>query len=77
MISQITHYSSNRNNSTRQGLFEVLILDAEHLLSESQVVARELADRGATHELHVALNLCAEQAEGPLDAGLAGRGHGR
>ena len=42
--------------------------------SETQIVARELADRGATHQLHVALYFGLHEAERPLDAGLAGRG---
>ena len=35
--------------------------------------ARELADRGAAHQLHVALYFSLHQAERPLDASLAGR----
>jgi hypothetical protein len=42
--------------------------------SETQIVERELADRGATHQLHVALYFGLHEAERPLDAGLAGRG---
>ena len=38
-----------------------------------QIVTRELADRRAAHEFHVALNLCAQKAEGALNAGLARR----
>ena len=41
--------------------------------SEPQIAARELADRGATHQLHVALYFSLHQAERPLDASLSGR----
>ena len=41
--------------------------------SEPQIVARELADCGATHQLHVALQFGSHQAQRALDAGLAGR----
>src|SRR5262245_52847519 len=40
--------------------------------AKPQVVARELADRSAAHQLHVALELCFHEHERPLDAGLAG-----
>ena len=39
---------------------------------EAQIGERELAERGASHQLHVALELGPQQAEGPLDTGLAG-----
>src|SRR5678815_6149803 len=39
---------------------------------EPKVVAAELTDRGAAHELHAALELGAHQAERTLDARLAG-----
>ena len=48
-------------------------IETAEQLPEPEIVAAELADRGAAHQLHVALNLGAQQAEGPLDAGLAGR----
>jgi hypothetical protein len=41
--------------------------------SEPQIVARELIDRGATHQLHVALYFSLHQTERPLDASLACR----
>src|ERR1700722_1471867 len=45
-------------------------------LPEPQVFARELVDRSAAHQLHVALELCPHQAKRPLDAGLTGGSEG-
>src|SRR2546423_13330948 len=41
---------------------------------EPQIVARELADRSAAHQLHVALQFGSHQAQRALDSGLASRG---
>jgi hypothetical protein len=41
--------------------------------SEPQIFPRELAHRGAAHQLHVALYFSSHQPERSLDAGLAGR----
>src|SRR5437588_5408216 len=41
--------------------------------SEPQIVARELADCSATHQLHVALQFGSHQAQRALDSGLASR----
>src|SRR5262249_29985483 len=43
-------------------------------LPEAQIVAGELADNRAPHEFHIALDLRAQQTEGPLRTRLAGRG---
>src|SRR6266511_2671522 len=42
--------------------------------SEPQVLAAQLLDRAATHQLHVAFDFAAEVSQRPLDARLAGGG---
>src|SRR6516162_3863554 len=41
--------------------------------SKPQILARQLADRGAAHQLHIALQFSLHEAKRALDAGLSGR----
>lgn len=49
------------------------LLSSDRNRDQAADLAGELADRGAAHQLHVALDLRLQQAEGPLDTRMAGR----